>query len=577
MTSSASKIQHLIPLIRAFILNPNSTLKLDVIDAGKTYQFSDGKEVQTRYAVVPLYSDPENTTTPTHYAVLLKKLGSGSTGTAFKAEIYDAEFKQVAENRVIKRTAYTHCEDEGKEEHQNLDQNGLISYSKEATLHEQNMIRRVFTKADEPSFVPSYGIHLAKKTEPSEKNPKNFHCHTYVEMPFVPGINLQDLMLHLIEHKQKLSDIQWISIIIALLKSLKALHEKGVTHRDIAPSQFMLHIAGSELLSQPVDFALARTREDSVLYGRGFPQPPEAIAYDINSESSELISQQDELVDSYGIGITIRVALSKNFGALAKVYNARAEERKYDTPIPKSDPPLISHNKTKDKAFEIIDRLEHENRGLRLRVEGAIAEFTALQENYLNENVEDTDAVNDFKAMFNEFLKAHIGRIEKKIKALEANAEALAENSSDKKTSDEKLKIYKELCGDENSPEWRPNLAKEAVTLCGLQKYLENKTTPFTHVEVRQLAQSLSSAIQTTQKNMGGIKLSLAEKIRRKILQPILDFLRLKYELPLSTRRIIKDLTYQGLFRTEKHAKAKQLLHDLQEPHESSVLTTLLQ
>jgi serine/threonine protein kinase len=111
--------------------------------------------------------------------------------------------------------------------------------------------------------------------------------HTYLVLPFYPGGSLA----HRLRNAGRLSLEETADLAAQLGRGLDTLHEHGILHRDVKPSNVLLDGAGTALLS---DFGLARasdsTRltEDGQLMGTPHYLAPEVIEGHAATRASDL-------------------------------------------------------------------------------------------------------------------------------------------------------------------------------------------------------------------------------------------------------------------------------------------------
>lgn len=126
-------------------------------------------------------------------------------------------------------------------------------------------------------------------------------AETIVVEEFLPGESLAE-RLH---RRHYLTEKEAASLLLQLCDGLKPLHERGIIHRDITPSNLILQHGG---ILRLIDFDAARTvkrdsRADTHLLGTKGYAPPEQFGY----------GQTDARSDIYAMGATIKKLLGEDY------------------------------------------------------------------------------------------------------------------------------------------------------------------------------------------------------------------------------------------------------------------------
>lgn len=144
------------------------------------------------------------------------------------------------------------------------------------------------------------------------------------------------------------SFVPWICALgMRLARALGEVHEQGLLHRDVKPSNIMVRPDGSPVL---IDFGLARERESASRTRTGLfaGTPAYAAPEQLRGEQGEL----DGRADLYGLGVTLYEALSgrRPFdGATTAALLARIEEgvapplRRIDPRLPRDLETVVAH------------------------------------------------------------------------------------------------------------------------------------------------------------------------------------------------------------------------------------------
>lgn len=138
--------------------------------------------------------------------------------------------------------------------------------------------------------------------------------HRFLEMEFVPGRSLQNL----VEHQKRLTPTRAMALAVRIADGLSAAHQEGIIHRDLKPDNVLISV---NAVPKIADFGLAKRiwsseRDDgSLLIGTPHYMAPELF----NGEPASPCS------DVYALGVCLHVMLTGqvpypcgSLGALSK-------------------------------------------------------------------------------------------------------------------------------------------------------------------------------------------------------------------------------------------------------------------
>lgn len=122
----------------------------------------------------------------------------------------------------------------------------------------------------------------------------------FLIMEYMPGGSLQERI-----DVGKLNEAEAVGIARDVLSALAALHEKGIVHRDVKPSNVLLDANGRAKLA---DFNVARDAVSGETIGGASDQPVGTIAY-MSPEQARGLRATDKS-DLYGVAATLYASLA---------------------------------------------------------------------------------------------------------------------------------------------------------------------------------------------------------------------------------------------------------------------------